>query len=73
MLDPSAAAGAHFDLVVKLRDDSLALEPWVVPAVWASRGLSTINCMEHGGLMDATFVVGRPWAILIFEGMSADS
>lgn len=62
----------HFGLVLKLRDDSFALRPWLIPASWAQRGLTSLRCMQWGGVMDSTFAVGRRWAWTIMEGLAAD-
>lgn len=66
------AAGRLYGAVAKLRDDSFALAPFVVPPAWARVGITTISCLAWWGLMDAVFVVGRRWAWHIMEGMSAD-
>lgn len=65
-------AGNRFGLVLKLRDDSFALQPWLIPSSWAQRGLTSLHCMQWGGVMDSTFAVGRRWAWAIMEGLAAD-
>ena len=62
----------HFGFVLKLRDDSMALRPWIIPSDWEGRGLVSLRCQAWGGIMDAAFVVGRRWAWTIMEGMSAE-
>lgn len=65
-------AGIQFGLVLKLREDSFALQPWPIPSSWAHRGLTSLRCLQWGGVMDSTFAVGRRWAWAIMEGLAAD-
>lgn len=65
-------ARMHFKLVLKLRDDSMALLPMYIPSYWPRVGLISLQCLGYGGIMDATFAVGRRWAWNIMEGMSAE-
>ena len=58
--------------MLKLREDSVALQPWLIPAGWAQQGLTSLGCMGWGGVMDSTFAVGRRWAWQIMEGLAAD-
>ena len=58
--------------MLKLRDDSFALQPWLIPSSWAQMGLTSLHCMQWGGVMDSTFAVGRRWAWAIMEGLAAD-
>jgi len=64
--------GTHLGLVLKLREDSFALQPWLIPSSWAQRGLTSLHCLEWGGVMDSVFAVGRRWAWAIMEGLAAD-
>ena len=64
--------GTHLGLVLKLREDSFALQPWLIPSSWAQRGLTSLRCIQWGGVMDSTFAVGRRWAWSIMEGLAAD-
>ena len=64
--------GKRFGLVLKLREDSVALQPWLIPSGWARQGLTSLRCMKWGGVMDSTFAVGRRWAWTIMEGLAAD-
>jgi len=70
--EEQSKAGKRFGLVLKLREDSFALQPWLIPSSWAQRGLTSLRCMHWGGVMDSTFAVGRRWAWAIMEGLSAD-
>ena len=70
--EEQSKAGERFGLVLKLRDDSFALQPWLIPSSWAQRGLTSLHCMQWGGVMDSTFAVGRRWAWAIMEGLAAD-
>ena len=65
-------AGMQFGLVLKLREDSFALQPWPIPSSCAHRGLTSLRCLQWGGVMDSTFAVGRRWAWAIMEGLAAD-
>ena len=65
-------AGKRLGLVLKLREDSFALQPWLISSSWAQRGLTSLHCMEWGGVMDSVFAVGRRWAWTIMEGLVAD-
>ena len=68
----SDAGGRRFGLVLKLREDSVALQPWIIPRGWDRRGLTSLRCMKWGGVMDSTFAIGRRWAWTIMEGLAAD-
>tara|TARA_B100000767_G_scaffold264939_1_gene280437 strand:+ start:358 stop:981 length:624 start_codon:yes stop_codon:yes gene_type:complete len=70
--EEQSKAGKGLGLVLKLREDSFALQPWLIPSNWAQRGLTSLRCMHWGGVMDSTFAVGRRWAWAIMEGLAAD-
>ena len=65
---------AYYDMLLKVRDGSMVLLPWKVPdtKTLSLLELQTLNCLQFGGLMDATFTVGRQFAWRIMEGLSAD-
>ena len=42
-------AGMQFGLVLKLREDSFALQPWPIPSNWAHRGLTYLASMPTMG------------------------
>eukprot|EP00316_Scyphosphaera_apsteinii_P022915 CAMPEP_0119301006 /NCGR_PEP_ID=MMETSP1333-20130426/2876_1 /TAXON_ID=418940 /ORGANISM="Scyphosphaera apsteinii, Strain RCC1455" /LENGTH=1171 /DNA_ID=CAMNT_0007302971 /DNA_START=295 /DNA_END=3810 /DNA_ORIENTATION=- len=67
-----ATAGARFGVVLKLRDDSMALTPWLIPNGWSELGLTAMKCLAYRGIADTTYAVGRRWAWAIMEGLSAD-
>jgi len=64
--------GTHLGLVLKLREDSFALQPWLIPSSWAQLGLTSLHCLEWGGVMDSVYAVGRRWAWTIMEGLATD-
>ena len=72
LVDAEEHEGKRFGLVLKLREDSVALRPWLIPGGWAYQGLTSLRCMRWGGFMDSTFAVGRQWAWHIMEGLAAD-
>ena len=37
--------GKRFGLVLKIREDSVALQPWLIPGGWAHQGLTSLGCM----------------------------
>lgn len=76
LVDQAEVSGSEsFDVVLKLRDDSLALLPWPFPSSShdiTKLELHTLNCLGWGGYMDATFMLGRRFAWTVMEGLSAD-
>lgn len=61
-----------YEVVVKLREDSMALMPFHIPREWSDKGIVTLNCNMWGGLMDGFYVLGRKWASKVMEGLSVD-
>ena len=72
LVDAEEEGKERFGLVLKLREDTVALQPWLIPSGWAQHGLTSLRCLTHGGIMDGTFAVGRRWAWAIMEGLAAD-
>ena len=64
--------GTQLGLVLKLREDSFALQPWLIPSSWAQLGLTSLHCMQWGGVTDGVYAVGRRWAWTIMEGLATD-
>ena len=65
-------ANAKYDVVLKLREDTRVLLPWVVPPSFARGGITSLSCLKWDGVMDAAFGIARKWAWHIMDGMSAD-
>jgi len=77
----SAQVPCHFDCVLRLRDDTYALAPMVVPprparetqwGSWSSAGMLSLGCLKWGGVMDAHFLLGRQSAMAIMTGLLTD-
>ena len=55
------ALHSRMDSVLKIRDDSYVLAPFVasVPTRYSQRWIVALKCMGHDGVMDATYWIGR--------------
>ena len=62
---------SRFEIILKIRDDSTVILPWIPPNL-SFKGITTLQCLGHGGEMDANFIVHRNFAWQILEGMSAE-
>jgi hypothetical protein len=62
-----------FDAIVRLRDDSYALNTWLLqPASRYRNGIVSVNFGLHHGINDHNFVVARRYADVLLRGMTED-
>ena len=60
-----------FDLVVRLRDDTLALGPWILDSSYLGF-LTSAKSGNFRGINDHNFVVDREWADKLLRGLVED-
>lgn len=61
-----------FDLVVRLRDDTFALGPWLLSKEVYSHALTSSSTGNFRGINDHNFVVDRQWADTLLRGFTED-
>jgi hypothetical protein len=59
-----------FGSMLKIRDDTISLTPWHISL--NIDGIETVNMLEWGGYMDATFLISRKHVWSIMEGLIAE-
>jgi len=63
---------AHFDYVVRLRDDSILFDDWLLAPESYGEGLTDVEECSWGAVNDHTFVVGRRHADAMFRAPVED-
>jgi len=64
--------GIFYDLVVRLRDDTLAFGPWELSKERYGGALTSANTGSFRGINDHNFVIDREWADTLFRGLTED-
>jgi len=71
VMETEFTQGWHYDLVVRLRDDTYALGPWVLDHTYLN-ALTSSNSGNFRGINDHNFVIARKWADVLFRGLTED-
>ena len=66
-----ASLSASVSIVIKMRDDSRVMVPWV-PNMQIGPELKTLKCMKHGGIMDAQYMGERSAMVRALSSMYQD-
>lgn len=61
-----------YDIVIRLRDDSFVLGPWVITAQKYQGAFVTAAVASNFGVNDHNFAVDRRWADSVFRGVTED-
>ena len=64
--------GYFYDLVVRLRDDTLAFSPWIFDGDEMKNSLTSQNLGSYRGINDHNLVVDRKYADVLFRGLTED-
>jgi hypothetical protein len=64
--------GFFYDLVVRLRDDTLAFAPWIFEASDLKNSLTSLSLGSYRGINDHNLVVDRKYADVLFRGLTED-
>ena len=64
--------GYFYDLVVRLRDDTLAFSPWLFNGDEMKNSLTSQNLGSYRGINDHNLVVDRKYADVLFRGLTED-
>ena len=64
--------GFFYDLVVRLRDDTLAFAPWIFEAAQLKNSLTSLSLGSYRGINDHNLVVDRKYADVLFRGLTED-
>ena len=68
---PEQQQGWHYDYLVRLRDDTYALGPWVVDDSYAG-ALTSSSSGNFNGINDHNFIVDRAYADTLLRGLTED-
>lgn len=71
VMDTEQQQGWHYDLVVRLRDDTYALDKWMLDKSYMN-SLTSSSSGSFKGINDHNFVVDRKWADVLFRGFTED-
>ena len=71
VMETEQLQGWHYDLVVRLRDDTYALGPWVLDTTYLGAMTSSLSG-NFRGINDHNFVIARKWADTLFRGFTED-
>ena len=71
VMDTEQQQGWHYDLVVRLREDTFALGPWILDQSYLHAMTSSLSG-SFRGVNDHNFVIARRWADTIFRGLTED-
>lgn len=71
VMDTEQQQGWHYDFVVRLRDDTYALGPWLIDGSYRG-ALTSSSSGNFEGINDHNFVVDRFWADTMFRGLTED-
>ena len=63
---------AHYDFVVRLRDDSVVFDDWLLRAEVFGESITDVQEASWGAINDHTFVVSRQYADAMFRGPVED-
>ena len=66
------ATHSHYDVILKLRDNTVAVAPFVISPHHATGGARTKKCVEWGGYNDKAMVLPRRFADSALRGPSED-
>ena len=61
-----------FDIVVRLRDDSFALQPWLIDPVIYRHRLVSLNLNTNFGINDHNFAIDGYWSDAVMRGVTED-
>lgn len=64
--------GIFYDLVIRLRDDTLAFGKWILNPEKYVDGLTSARTGSFRGINDHNFVIDRKWADTLFRGFTED-
>ena len=71
VMDTEQQQGWHYDLVVRLREDTYALGPWLLDSSYQHALTSSLSG-TFKGINDHNFVIDRLWADTLFRGLTED-
>lgn len=64
--------GFFYDLVVRLRDDTLAFSEWIFEGPEMKDSLTSLGLGSYRGINDHNLVVDRKYADVLFRGLTED-
>ena len=71
VMETEFSQGWHYDVVVRLRDDTFALGPWVLDKSYL-HALTSSSSGSFRGINDHNFVIDRRYADTLFRGLTED-
>ena len=72
MSEREVATRAHYDVVLKMRDNTVAVSPFVISARYATGRALTKRCVEWGGYNDKAMIMPRRYMEGAMRGPSED-
>jgi len=63
--------GWFYDIVIRLRDDTYAMGPWIIDDSYKKR-LTSAKTGAYHGINDHNFAIDREWADTLFRGLTED-
>lgn len=70
--DTEYEQGWFYDFVVRLRDDTLAFDEWIITPEKYQLALTSARTGGFRGINDHNFVIDRKWADTLFRGFTED-